>query len=398
LTKLLFAGGGTGGHVFPLLSVADAVRALSPSAELLFVGTDKGMETRLVPERGYRLELVKVLPIRGGGLAGALRGIGRAAGSIPEARRIVAQAEPAAVFSIGGYAAGPVALAARTLGIPLALMEPNAEAGLANRLIAPFVQRAYIAFPESQRYFGRGSTLQTGVPLREGFLPSPYRARVASDRLRVLVIGGSQGAKSLNEAVPRALSELGEGIEVVHQCGRAHEQAARALYQELGFGSRANVQPFIDDMAAALAAADLVIGRAGANAVAEICAVGRPSLLVPYPYAGDHQKHNADSIAREGAARWLPSAEATPARIAAEIRTLMTDPAKLIAMADAARRLGRPDAAKTIAQDLLNLAGAKVSATGGSAISDSPASPDPLVRLAPHPWPLTPGPSQRGVA
>lgn len=310
MTTLLFAGGGTGGHVFPMLAVADAVRGLMPSARLVFVGTDKGMETKLVPERGYELELVKVLPIRGGGLAGALRGIGRAAGSIPDARAIVSRIAPDAVFSIGGYAAGPVALAARTLGVPLALAEPNAEAGLANRLIAPFVQRAYIAFPESQRYFGKGITVQTGVPIRGGFEPAPYQPTPGG--LKVLVIGGSQGAKSLNEAVPRALALLGQGVSVVHQCGRAHEDAARALYGELGFGSRASVQPFIDDMAAALAAADIVIGRAGASAVAEICAVGRPSLLVPYPFAGDHQKVNADSIAKQAPRSGSPAPTPLP--------------------------------------------------------------------------------------
>jgi UDP-N-acetylglucosamine--N-acetylmuramyl-(pentapeptide) pyrophosphoryl-undecaprenol N-acetylglucosamine transferase len=370
MATLLFAGGGTGGHVFPLLAVADAVRALSPSTRLVFVGTDKGMETRLVPARGYELELVKVLPIRGGGLAGALRGIGRAAGSIPDARGIVARLEPRAVFSIGGYAAGPVALAARTLRVPLALMEPNAEAGLANRLIAPFVQRAYVAFPESQRYFGKGVTRQTGVPLRDGFLPSPYAAPRGA--LRVLVLGGSQGAKSLNEAVPRALSQLGGTVSVVHQCGSAHEAAARALYDELGFGARARVAPFLEDMPAALRETDLVIGRAGANAVAEICAVGRPSLLVPYPFAGDHQKHNADSLARDGAAAWLPSAEATPDRLAETLRALASDPARLVAMADSARRLGRPDAARVIAEDFLALAGLDA--------SSAPASPNPLSR------------------
>jgi UDP-N-acetylglucosamine--N-acetylmuramyl-(pentapeptide) pyrophosphoryl-undecaprenol N-acetylglucosamine transferase len=173
--------------------------------------------------------------------------------------------------------------------------------------------------------------------------------------------------------VPRALAQLGGAVRVVHQCGRAHEAAARALYAELGLAERAQVQPFIDDMPRALADADLVIGRAGASAVAEICAVGRPSLLVPYPFAGDHQKGNADSIAREGASLWLPSDEATPERLARELGALFGDPPRLIAMADAARRLGRPRAAHAIAQDLLALAGVAVASPGGPA--GTPPSP-----------------------
>lgn len=378
MTTLLFAGGGTGGHVFPMLAVADAVKELVPSARLVFVGTEKGMETKLVPERGYELELLRVLPIRGGGVRGAVLGVGRAAGSIPEARRIVARVAPSVVFSIGGYAAGPVALAARTLGVPLALMEPNAEAGLANRLIAPFVQRAYIAFPESQRYFKPAITLHTGAPLRHGFEPASYRAPGRS--LSVLVLGGSQGAKSLNEAVPRALGQLGPEIVVVHQCGRAHEAAAVTLYRELGLGERARVVPFIEDMPAALAAADFVVGRAGAGAVGEICAIGRPSLLVPYPYAGDHQKLNADSIAREGACIWVPSADATPQRLATELRNLMNDPTRLVSMAAAARRLGKPHAARTIAKDLLKLAGAPAELTANGSRLTAPAD-DGFVKL-----------------
>jgi UDP-N-acetylglucosamine--N-acetylmuramyl-(pentapeptide) pyrophosphoryl-undecaprenol N-acetylglucosamine transferase len=382
VTTLLFAGGGTGGHVFPMLAVADAVRALAPSARLVFVGTEKGMEVTLVPERGYELELIKVLPLRGGGVLGALRGLGRAAGSIPAARAIAQRLAPAVVFSIGGYAAGPLALAARTLGIPVALMEPNGEIGLANRLLAPFVQRAYIAFPESQRYFKRSLTVQTGVPLRAGFGPAAYR--LSPGKLRVLVLGGSQGAKSLNEAVPRALAELGDAVSVVHQCGRAHEAAALALYAELGFAQRARVMPFIEDMPAALAAADLVVGRAGASAVSEICAVGRPSLLVPYPFAGDHQKVNADSVSREGAALWVPSVEATPERLASELRALLAEPGKLIAMADKARRIGRPDAARAIAEDLLALAGApaELGAHPAPLASDGREPGDGSVRLA----------------
>jgi UDP-N-acetylglucosamine--N-acetylmuramyl-(pentapeptide) pyrophosphoryl-undecaprenol N-acetylglucosamine transferase len=362
-----------------MLAVADAVRALLPSARLVFVGTDKGMETKLVPERGYELELVKVVPIRGGGLTGALQGIASAAASIPLARRIVQRVAPAAVFSIGGYAAGPVALAARTLGIPVALAEPNAEVGLANRLVAPFVQRAYVAFEYSQRYFRPGVTVHTGAPLRSGFEPAPYRMPEPG-RLAVLVLGGSQGAKSLNEAVPRALARLGEGVSVVHQCGRAHEAAAVALYDELGLSERARVVPFIDDMPAALAAADLVIGRAGAGAVGEVCAVGRPSLLVPYPFAGDHQKVNADCIAREGASVWVPSAEATPERLATELGALLNDPARLVAMADSARRIGRPRAAHAIALDLLSLAGV-AEAQQGAASQRSPGGGPDFVKL-----------------
>jgi UDP-N-acetylglucosamine--N-acetylmuramyl-(pentapeptide) pyrophosphoryl-undecaprenol N-acetylglucosamine transferase len=379
VTTLLFAGGGSGGHVFPMLSVADAVRALLPTARLVFVGTDKGMETTLVPARGYELELIRVVPIRGGGLKGALAGVGSAAASIPQARRIVARVAPAAVFSIGGYAAGPVALAARTLGVPVALAEPNAEVGLANRLVAPFVQRAYVAFDHSRRYFKRGVTVQTGAPIRSGFEPAAYLAP-ERNRLSVLVLGGSQGAKSLNEAVPKALAQLGEGVRVVHQCGRAHEAAASELYRSLGFGDRARVTPFIDDMPAALGAADLVIGRAGAGAVGEICAVGRPSLLVPYPFAGDHQKVNADCIAKEGASLWIPSAEATPERLATELRTLMNDPSRLVTMAEAARRLGRPHAAQAIAKDLLNLAGVSGLPTANCQL---PTQPDHgVVKLA----------------
>ena len=275
------------------------------------------------------------------------------------------------MFSIGGYAAGPVALAARTLGIPLALMEPNAEIGLANRLVAPFVQRAYIAFPESQRYFRPAVTLQSGVPIRAGFEPVPYAP--LPGQLRVLVLGGSQGAKSRNEAVPRALAELGGGISVVHQCGHALEAEARGLYDNLGFGERAVVKPFIIDMPGAIAASDIVLGRAGAGAVSEICAVGRPGLFVPYPFAGDHQKLNAISLANEGAALWLPSAQATPDRLATELRSLMADPAKLVTMAAQARRLGRPQAARTIAQDILALAG----------VSLAPLAPRPLGPSAP---------------
>lgn len=366
---LLFAGGGTGGHVYPMIAVADAVRALAPALRLVFVGTERGMETRVVPERGYELELMRVLPIRGGGVMGAVRGITRAAGSLHEARALLKKLAPRAVFSIGGYAAGPVSLSARWLGIPVALMEPNSVIGLANRLIAPFVQRAYTAFPESERHFVPSLVLRAGVPIRAGFQPVPYTPQLAAPR--VLVLGGSQGAKSLNEAVPRALAQLSASVRITHQCGAAHEADARRLYAELGLEARAQVVPFIADVPKALADADLVIARSGASAVSEICAIGRPSLLVPYPFAsGDHQRVNAESLVRAGAAVCLSASDATPERIARELAALVADAARLRGMAERATALGRPEAAHAIALDLLGLAGV---AQSGRRVAQSPA-------------------------
>ncbi|MEB2313295.1 MAG: undecaprenyldiphospho-muramoylpentapeptide beta-N-acetylglucosaminyltransferase [Sorangiineae bacterium] len=361
---ILLAGGGTGGHVFPMIAVADALRRLEPTLALVFVGTERGIETRVVPERGYPLELMRVLPIRGGGVGGALRGVSRALGAVPEARALLRRHAPGAVFSIGGYAAGPIALAARTLGVPLALMEPNAVIGLANRLTAPIVTRAYTAFPEPERHFAERKVLRSGVPIRDGFDARPYSR--SGGPLRVLVLGGSQGAQALNEAVPGALAHLRTELAITHQAGPAHGDAVRARYR-----GRAEVVSFIEDMPAALAAADLVVGRSGASAVAEICAVGRPSVLVPYPFAaGDHQRKNAESLAAAGAAVCVPASEATPARLASEIDRLAETPGALEAMATAAERVGRPQAALAVARDLLALAGLELGAPRAAAASE----------------------------
>jgi UDP-N-acetylglucosamine--N-acetylmuramyl-(pentapeptide) pyrophosphoryl-undecaprenol N-acetylglucosamine transferase len=357
--------------VFPLVAVADAVRALHPGVELLFVGTERGLEARAVPERGYALELMRVLPLRGAGVSGFVRGVAQAARSLPAARALVRRVQPAAVLSVGGYAAGPVSLAAWSLGVPLALLEPNSVIGLANRLVAPLAGRAYTAFPQADRYFRRGRVLRAGVPLRPGFAPSPYRA--PEGRLKLLVLGGSQGARTLNEAVPRAIAALGAKVEVVHQCGRAHAERVEKLYAELGT-AHTRVVPFIDDMPRAIAEAELVIGRSGAGALSEICAVGRPSLLVPYPYAaGDHQRHNAEALVRAGAAACVLDAQATPERLASEIQRWISAPAALVDMAAAARAAGRPDAARAIALDLLEFAGLRASspAHAGAAPSAS---------------------------
>lgn len=362
---ILFAGGGTGGHVYPLLAVADALAQIAPEVRPVFVGTARGLEARVVPERGYELVQVEVAPIRGGGVSGAVRGVGKAAASLPAALRLLRARRPRAIFSVGGYAAGPVSLAARAQGTPLALLEPNAVIGLTNQLVAPFVSRAYTAFAEAERHFRASVVRRTGVPIRGGFAPRPFER--TTKQLAVLVLGGSQGARALNEAVPRALASARTPVRVVHQCGRIHEAETRARYAELGAGDRATVVAFIDDMPAAIGAAHLVVSRAGASAVSEICAVGRPSLLVPYPFAAaDHQRHNAEALARAGAALTLASDDAAPERLAAEIDRLASEPGRLPAMADAARALGRPQAAEAVARDLLALAGLGAAVGGGA--------------------------------
>ncbi|MCK6535161.1 MAG: undecaprenyldiphospho-muramoylpentapeptide beta-N-acetylglucosaminyltransferase [Polyangiaceae bacterium] len=372
---VLLAGGGTGGHVFPLIAVADALSALAPEVNLVFVGTERGMEVKLVPERGYALELVKVSPIRGGGLGGAVRGVWRAMMSIPESRALLERHAPRAVLSIGGYAAGPISLAARLKKTPLALIEPNSVMGLANRLTVPLVQRAYVAFPQAGRHFGRGTALTTGVPIRGGFEPRPFRR--PGDGLEVLVLGGSQGAKSLNETVPAALGRVGAKLRVTHQCGAAHADGVRATYEKLGARFDWEVVPFIQDVPAALGAANLVISRAGASAVSEIAAVGRPALFVPYPYAaGDHQRHNAETLARAGAAVSIAAQGATVETIAAEVERLATEPGLLEQMAAAAEQWGKPHAAAEIARDLLRLAGLALEAAGTTEPQRKQEAPD----------------------
>jgi UDP-N-acetylglucosamine--N-acetylmuramyl-(pentapeptide) pyrophosphoryl-undecaprenol N-acetylglucosamine transferase len=368
VTTILLAGGGTGGHVFPMLAVGEALSASAPGTRVVYVGTARGIEARVVPEQGGELELLDILPLRGGGIGGFWKGVSHAASSIPAARDLVRKLRPHAVLSVGGYAGGPVSLAARTLGVPVAILEPNSVLGLSNRLLSPVAERGYTAFPEADRFFRPSIVRRFGVPLRKAFAPAPYAP--TSDRLAILVLGGSQGAKALNETVPRAIARLKDRaahIDVVHQTGREREAEARALYASLGASNvHAEVVPFIDDMAQALARADLVIARAGASTLAELCAVGRASLLVPYPFAADdHQLKNARSLERRGAAVCLPQDEATDMRIAEEIGLLILDADRRAHMAKNAAAIGVPDAARRVAEDLLGLARAHEERRGG---------------------------------
>jgi UDP-N-acetylglucosamine--N-acetylmuramyl-(pentapeptide) pyrophosphoryl-undecaprenol N-acetylglucosamine transferase len=354
--RILVAGGGTGGHVFPGVAVADALLSLA-EVEPVFCGTSRGVEARVIPERGWRLELIDVRPIKGGGVVRAMSGTMSAIRAMGKAVGLVRALRPRAVLSVGGYAAGPVALAAAMLGVPLAVLEPNSVVGLTNRWLSPFARRAYIAWEEAASAFRPAVRRSLGVPLRPGFVPTPY---VPNAPPRLLVMGGSQGASALNEGVPDALGHLGStGVTVLHQCGRDREASVRAAYQRKGF-ERATVVPFIDDVARALAEADLVVARAGAATVAELAAIGRASILVPFPHAADdHQYRNAAALARKGGAVCIRQDDAhwgfVP-RLAEELARLLHDDPARTAMARAARQQGRPNAARDIAEDILALA------------------------------------------
>ena len=358
MVTVLIAGGGTGGHVYPMLAVGDAVRAEDPGARVVYVGTPRGIEGKAIGERGDELFLLDVAPLRGYGVGGFVKGVTRAVLSIPEARPLVRRLRPDVALSAGGYAGGPIALAARLYGVHVALLEPNSVLGLSNRLLTPFAERAYVAFPEAERFLRPSIVRRLGVPLRRAFAPSAYAPK--DGPMSILVLGGSQGAQGLNEVVPHAIARAfsaGADVQVVHQTGPGRDADVRALYEQLGVAARAIVRPFIDDVAAALTSADLVIGRAGASSLAELCAVGRASILIPFPFAADdHQHKNARSLERAGAAITLAQAEATSSRLAPEILALARDPERRARMARAALSLGRPDAAREVARDLIDLA------------------------------------------
>lgn len=350
---VMLAGGGTGGHVFPLVAVANALKELDAACRVVFVGTRRGMEANVVPSLGHPIEFLDIRPIRGQGAAGALRGVTRAMAVMPESLRLLDRIRPNVVLSVGGYAAGPVTLAAWVRGITTALLEPNSAMGLANLWVGQVIDRAYTAFEEVEDHFSKSRVLRAGVPLREGFEPRPLTDH--SGGLRILVLGGSQGAAALNELVPRVIQQLGSDVEVVHQSGEKHASQVSEAYGDLK-STRVRVAPFIEDMPTAIGWSDVVISRSGASAVSEICAIGRASILIPYPYAaGAHQLKNARALESCAAAICIDPAAADLQSVTECLVRLQQDRALLHKMSRAAQQWGRPGAALAIAQDLIEL-------------------------------------------
>jgi UDP-N-acetylglucosamine--N-acetylmuramyl-(pentapeptide) pyrophosphoryl-undecaprenol N-acetylglucosamine transferase len=346
---LLIMAGGTGGHIFPGLAVAEQARAAG--WQVVWMGARGGMEERLVPRHGYAAAWIRARAARGKGLVQKLVLPANLLYSFWESARHIRRIRPDVVLGLGGYVAFPGGMMASLLGRPLALHEQNAVAGLANKVLAGVSDKVMVAFPRALR-----GAEWTGNPVRAEIaaLPSPeHRFAGRTGPLNLLVVGGSLGAQALNESLPRALALLEPRPRVVHQAGEKHIEALRAHYAAARV--EGELVPFIDDMARRYAEADLVICRAGAVTVAELSAGGMASILVPFPHAvDDHQTANARFLADQGAAILLPQTELDPERLAGLIREL--DRPKLLDMARKARALGKPDAAKVVAQRCMELA------------------------------------------
>ena len=344
--RILFAGGGTGGHLYPALAVAEELRRAQPSVEILFVGTRRGIEARAVPGAGFKLRTLHAAGLKGLSLWRKVVNLAVLPWTFIEAAWVLARFRPQVVVGTGGYSSGPAVLEAALARIPTMLIEPNSLPGFTNRALARWVRHAAVGFDVAAEFFG-GKAVVTGIPVREEFFkiePRPKDAKRA-----ILIFGGSQGAGAVNRAVIEALPEISRDMELefYHQTGETDYNAVRAAYAQQGIS--ATVVPYMDRMPEIFAKVDLVIARSGALTVAELAASGKASLLVPFPAAADdHQTQNAKTLERAGAARVLPQRELTPERLAKEINELLGDPAQLGRMGAAARRLGRPDAVAQI--------------------------------------------------
>jgi UDP-N-acetylglucosamine--N-acetylmuramyl-(pentapeptide) pyrophosphoryl-undecaprenol N-acetylglucosamine transferase len=354
--RIVIAGGGTGGHLYPGIAVARELQRQRPGTIVTFAGTVRGIESRVVPKEGFELDVLRSAALKAVSAASLARGLSLLPLSGIDAWQIVSRRAPQLVIGVGGYSSGPVVLVAALRGVPTLLLEQNAAPGFTNRMLAPLVSAAAVTFDSTLSYFGRRGFV-TGNPVRpEFFEPAP--ARSVSGSPRILIFGGSQGAHAINvamvEAAPRMAAEPG-GLAITHQTGERDLAFVRDGYARAGLEAR--VEPFLFAMDREMTDADLVICRAGATTLAELTAAGRPSVLVPLPTAADdHQRKNAEVLAAAGAAELLSQSEMTGERLAARIIALAADGPRRQTMSAAARKMARPDAARAIVEKALALA------------------------------------------
>ncbi len=354
---MIIAGGGTGGHLFPGIAIAEEFLGRNPAHRVLFIGTERGLEKKILGGLGLPLRTIRVEGIKGQRplrTAGALTKI---PGGLLTSFLVLREFRPDIVVGVGGYASGPAVLAAFLMGVKTAIAEQNAFPGLTNRLLGRFADRIFLTFPASQRWFPKSRTHVTGNPIRAAFIIEKPREEKGDPCFTILVFGGSQGAHTINRIVGEALGDLRHAkdrLRFIHQAGGTDLETMSATYREHGFA--AEVSPFIMDMAAAYHKADLLICRAGATSIAEITAGGKASILIPFPFAvNDHQAQNAEVLSRAGAAEVIAEKDLSGARLAGVIEQLYRNPESLRKMEAAAAALGKRHAAREIVDICLAL-------------------------------------------
>jgi UDP-N-acetylglucosamine--N-acetylmuramyl-(pentapeptide) pyrophosphoryl-undecaprenol N-acetylglucosamine transferase len=355
---MLIAGGGTGGHLYPGVALAEEVTTRQKGNEVLFVGTQRGIEARVVPELGYSIEYIDVAGLKGRGLLGLISGFLRLPRALFQSLSILKRFNPDVAIGVGGYASGPVILAAWLTRRPIAILEQNTVPGVTNRVLARFAGAVYVTFESSRSFFPDRKVMALGNPIRRQLLDNFLSSKVpTNDRFNVLVLGGSQGAHTLNLRMVEAAGHLGEKkdrLSIVHQTGQADEEIVKKGYAELGID--VDVRAFIDDVSSAYRRADLVICRAGATTLAEVMVAKKASILIPYPYAADnHQELNARAMVEAGASLMVLERDLDGQRLAAEILGLEKEPDRIARMEQAASRTGRPEAAREIVDACVEL-------------------------------------------
>ena len=347
------AAGGTGGHLYPALAVARELKQRDAESEVIFAGTRRGLEGKVVPQAGYPLEILRVDPLRGGSLFRQLKGLLQIGPAMLESSRLLRRIRPHVVMGVGGYVSGPLLAVAAVSGVPTLILEPNAEPGLTNRWLSPWVDAAALAWEETGRVF-RGKGFVSGNPVREEI--TRVESRPPCETMHVLVFGGSQGSLALSRAMVEALPHLRshrDRLRITHQTGEAGLEWVRTAYQEEGWPAR--VEAYFDTMANEYGDCDLVVSRAGATTCAELAVAGRGAVLVPLPLAGDHQRANAEAMVRAGAARMVLQEVLTGENLACTLIDLLEDQTGRQRMAEAAKTLARPGAAGVIVDRLVEL-------------------------------------------
>ena len=355
--RIVIAGGGTGGHLFPGIAIAEEFLRRDDKAQIIFIGTKKGIEGKLLGQLGYELRTIEIEGVKGRGLKAMIRSAYQVPQSMWQSRRVLKQFNPHIVIGVGGYASGPAVLTAHFMGIPTAIAEQNALPGITNRILSKFVKVIFVTYAQTQTWFPKRKVIISGNPVRAAFVAGRCVEKGKKDFWQLLVFGGSQGAVTINKAMINMLSQLQKmknKIRVMHQTGTKQLEKVRQAYEK--FGIKAKVMPFIVDMAGAYAAADLIVCRAGATSLAEITASGKAAILIPYPWAAnDHQTKNAQAMADAEAAVVINESELTSGKLFGALENLLSDEKKLKKLEKNSARLGNINAAANIVDACIKL-------------------------------------------